>query len=542
MNALTKSIEQSRALVNTVHAGALRLKADGLLQQVSGGGSLLSSVDDWQQQSKNRDAYDQFRSWVYAAVNCICQRAIKQPINVARLKGPATASPKSTKGLLLEKMPAVIRAKAEGQEMEIDHDHPLLKVLERPNPEQWRHQFVYMIIAGLNLTGRAYVVRDEVDGETQLFAVPTTWVRTDRSKWPKIQYFVSNPKDVASQGKSRPLDESQVMSLYLPNPSDPLGAISPASSQVAAIRVDDRIQTCQEKHFDNGIFPSWVVTVGKNPTGDAQAGLRPKLTGAQRRQIMGAIRRVLGSISNYGSPAILDGLIESIVPLGRSQLELGWEKSEQMLKTRILSAFGVHPFLLGEPIPVGGYSQSTNIMQVFSDRVNSFLSLLSVAMTHFLNMNVEEGGDRVLVWWEECRASDQSLDWANRKYAFDNGIINHNEFRTMMGLPENADWDGYQLSARALSVITALLPQVGMGAVSPDQLVATLVGCGVDEETAIRIAGPVPESAGPAPAVEPLALAAQELSGAVAALRMEPERYLEGIMGKLRDEKEILGD
>ena len=62
--------------------------------------------------------------------------------------------------------------------MEVLEDHPLLDVLERPNPIQYRWQFVYSFVANLNLTGRAYVVRDEgEDGRTEFYCPPTTWVK-----------------------------------------------------------------------------------------------------------------------------------------------------------------------------------------------------------------------------------------------------------------------------------------------------------------------------------------------------------------------------
>jgi hypothetical protein len=92
----------------------------------------------------------------------------------------------------------------------------------------------------------------------------------------------------------------------------------------------------------------------------------------------------MGGVANYGEPAIVDGMIESVTRLSATQNEMGWEKSEDKIRTRILSAFGVHPYILGEPVGVGGYAQVVNIEKRFYKRVNTFLDMLSTVVTNFV--------------------------------------------------------------------------------------------------------------------------------------------------------------
>ena len=71
-------------------------------------------------------------------------------------------------------------------------------------------------------------------------------------------------------------------------------------------------------------------------------------------------------------------MIESIDRLSMEANEMGWERSSKEVKSSILSAFCVHPFILGEPLNVGGYSQATEIKERFFERrVQLFLGLLN---------------------------------------------------------------------------------------------------------------------------------------------------------------------
>ena len=552
MNALTKSFERSNALINTSHTSALQLKAAGVMDRMVSP-SMSSSPADWQQQGRNRENYAMFRSWVYAAINALASEAASQPVNVGQMKGVAapeeeegtekrqlsrTKSLRDRKQMLLDKMPKQMRIKAANAELEVLPDHELIDILERPNPLQHRYQFVYSFVANLNLTGRAYIIRDEDKGKPQFYSLPSTWVRPDHSDGPYSKFFVANPRDMDFASKTKPLDASQVAMAYLPNPADPMGAISPASSQAAAIRVDDRIQVCEEKFFDNGIFPSVVVTVGKDPHPDVPGGVRPRLTGTQRRQVVGAIRRVMGSVANYGNPAIVDGLIENIVPFSRTQSDIGWEKSEATLKTRILSAFCVHPFILGEPVGVGGYAQTYVIRERFCDRLNVFLDLLSTLMTQFATVSLKgkekqkademAKGNKILVWWEQTKPRDPSLDWSNLRFARENGDVSSSEFRAKLGLPPDEDKAVEIIPPKLLGAISPILSLIGSGLTQPDQAQALLEAIGVPVELAQRIVGAGTQE-------EYVQEATEELKRAIKLMRQDPTYMADAILKRIYD-------
>lgn len=562
MNALQKSLQRSNAMIATVQTRALQQKAGGMVDGLS---PSVGTLSDWHSNAKDRERYSQFRGWLYAAVNALASEAAGQPVNVGRLAGDESpAEPKSRpRGAKARhyrmKMTQNIGRKAADHQLEVLPNHQLLRVLEHPNPIQYKWQFVYSFIANLCLTGWSYIVADQPKGKrgepapVNFYSLPTTWVRPDHRDGPFSRFKIVNPRRPSESSDDKDwLDRSQVGFAYLPNPSDPLSAMAPAASQQEAIKIDTAIQKCQSLFFDNGVFPSVVVTIGKDPHPDVPGGVRPRLTAPQRRQVIGAIRKSMGSVANYGNPAIVDGMIESIERLSATQNEIGWEKSETTVRTRILSAFGVHPYILGEPVGVGGYAQAAKIEERFCKRVNTYLDMLSILISEFARATGEDSN--LLVWWEKTEPHDPSLHWTNVRAARSSGDITQNEMRAMLGLPPDEDRNESVISGAQVSSVIQLLGQVGAGTVTKEQARAVLVGMGLPDELAEEMAeGPEPPEPPPAapggPATPPkpvegeeeegeeeegeteMAQATRALKRAVGELKATPESVVDRILG-----------
>lgn len=425
--------------------------------------------------------YRHFRGWVYSAINALASEAASQPALAGRKYTTAASMRRSpsvaTKAAWTKMPPRVKFHFGQVGEIEVLPEHPVLKLLEEPNEIQRRWQFVYSFVANLCLTGWGYIIGGEdEDRKLKLYSVPTTWVTPDHTNGPFSGFYLQNPDNY--EEKPIPLSRENVAFAHLPNPANPLSATSPVGAQIQAIRVDDHIQTSQERFFENGIFPASIVKIGKDPHPDVQAdGLRPRLTPEQRRQVTAAIKKVLGGVANMGAPAIVDGLIEDIKPMSFSQKEMGWEKSEDKIRIRILSAYGVHPYILGEPINIGGYAQAAKIEERFCKRVNVLLDMLSALTSSFAVPMTEE--DSVVVWWEECSASDPNIHWQNVRKARDLGDITRDEFRAMLGLSDSLPEEDVH-RARLLDTsgganfLLQLMDRVGSGSISEEAAAAAV--------------------------------------------------------------------
>jgi len=470
ISLLDKAYKRSESLATANYGRAVQMKQAGELPIVSSMDA--SAFGGGQKKAADRKRYQLFRDWTYSAVNAVCMKAAGQPVNVARLQGANERDeernkPSQMKQWLEQKMPPAMRTKNAGVEMELLIDHPLIDLLDNPNDVQNRWQFVYTFVANLNLTGWGYLVGGETNGKMGVWSIPTTWITPIHKDGSFSKYRFKRPGEA---GEGVLLDRENVAFAHLPDPANLLGALSPAEAQMNAVRIDDHIQTSQEAFFENGIFPSMVVTIGKNVLNDGTEGPRPVLTPAQRRQVIGAISKQNRGVANYGGLGIIDGLVERFDRFSATQNEMGWEKSEKTVRTRILSAFGVHPFILGEPMNVGGYSQAVEIKGIFCDRVNSFLEMLSGLANSFMAPMVEQG-ERLKVWWELCIPKDPSIEAVDWREAAKRGDVTRNETRARLGLPPDeaaADRAALLSTVGGMTGAVQVLTAMGNGFITPE--------------------------------------------------------------------------
>ncbi len=515
-NYVKNALIRSDSLINTAAAVVMNLKKAGSLPSSlfdSGGMGMFGGFNS----DTGKQGYASFRGVVYGAVNAIATRGAGQAVHVGRMVDPdkvgeptgikkysryAKARRKLCPEYMRKQMTMGARTKSAGKELEIIDDHPFYELMEKPNQFQNRWTFTYSFIANLCLTGWSYIVAGEdEEGNLELYSLPTSWVHPDHTNGPYAEFRVFNPRKPELAFEGPPLTRDQVAFAYLPNPADPMSAMAPAGAQKLAIKIDENIQTSQVAFFQNALMPSAIVTMGKQPHPDVPGGIRPRLTGPQRRQVYGAIRKVMQGLSNYGNPAIIDGMIESIERLSSTQNEIGWEKSEKTIKSRILSAFGVHPFILGEEMP-GSYAQAFIVKEMFDTKVNVYLDLLSTIMTEFLpkflpepakakaKKKLEERKKKLLVWWDECVSVDPSMEKAMWDGARGRGDVSQNEYRAYMNLPPDEDKNQAVIDKTALTAIMGIAVQTAGGVLQPDQAIAIFEGLGLPSELARKIAGP----------------------------------------------------
>jgi phage portal protein BeeE len=504
---LTKTLAKIDGVANSAYETTMARKAvGGAIDFVPSG--LQGGLSGWQQQQEFANRYNIMRGWVYAAINALACEGAGQPPVIARLKGSkvevegkkCARKRHDRNRLRTSKMTTSARTKAAEQEYEILESHLLVDLLEKPNAFQNKWQFVYSFVCNLVLTGWAYVVvssSKRKGGKLELYSLPTTWVKPKHDKGPFSEFEVKNPKAVGVEPVT--LDARQVGFAHLPNPADPLASLAPASTQMAAIRIDDHIQTSQSMFFENGIFPSVIITMG---SGFSDTEGRPVLTRDQRSMIQSALRRRYASDLNQGNAVIVDGLIDKIEPFQASHREMGWDKSETKIRTRILSAFGVHPFILGEPVSVGGYAQAVIIQERFFKRVNTYLDMLGTLLTNLLGGI--EGNERLLIWFEVCQAFDRSLRQSMLLTMRKEGDISQNELRAEAGFPPDEDLNQAVVQPTMMQGVGQVLGMLGQGAIQREQAVAVFEAMGIPTEMAEDIAGVgLPEPEPPAPPEPP---------------------------------------
>jgi phage portal protein BeeE len=350
--------------------------------------------------SKAHEQLRHFTGWVYASIRPIAQRIAGQPIHVGRR--------------------ASIRRGSKAAKPEPMRSHDLLDLLGNPNDLMVAWSLMFTTVASMELTGRQLWW---LPGRKQILPIPTSWLVGFEGST-SFQSFKIRPPYT---GEAFNLPANECAYFAYPNPADPHGATSPLQAVAGAVDTDEAITASQVSAFQQGINPHHAVIVGRDPHPDFPGGIRPRLTDAQQRQIINAIRKRYSGMYKHGEPLILDGLIEDVKRLSSTPEEMDWMDSAKQTKARIAQGFGTNPIIMGE-IEGANRASATAADKHFCDfTINPKIELLSQTLTEWLAPMF--GGD-IVVWIEPCTANDAEMALKRMELAAKHGALRMNELRT----------------------------------------------------------------------------------------------------------------
>ena len=484
--ALDRAIDRSRGSTDSIKAAARRSGGNREAVSIISGRSQPYSQLIGSKESGSD--YKYFKGWPYTCVNAIAKRCARQN----PLMGTSNRDSKKTLSLIKSADQKHVKLRLRSMSPEEKHDlfvfrkkstpwyiqkyasseiavieqHPLLDALMNPNDLMTKWALFYVTIASLELTGRAYwwIYQDkssnsDTGNEIHIWPLPSSWVKPiSDGRGFNVEYEVTPP------GAAKPftIPGNQIAPFILPDPSNPLGAVSPLRTQINAVKLDESIQTAQTVAMDQGIFPGVVLTAGRLPNMPPGAQVvRPVLTKEQRHDIITAIRGAFQGAMNFGEPFIVDGLIESVTPFTKDPIEMAFKESGDIAKSRIFGAYGLNPIIIGE-IAGANRAQATAAESNFIQNVvNPMLEMIGEVITFWYGRNdtlQDFGSDSsVYIWIEPAEASDADLEMGKWRIGLKSRSVFRNEYRTnVMGLQPDPRFD-------ALDVLDFQNPQQGTG-------------------------------------------------------------------------------
>lgn len=439
--------------------------------------------ESYQRQQSTREAYGLVRNWVWSCVHAVAKRCAGQPWmagHFERPQGRRTAGPLTAKGYNRQLIPKIRKAAYSADDIEQDPEHPVLWLLDKPNSVQGKAEFVQMLVMNILATGEWYWIGGVTGSgdkqKAELWAVPSAWIQPDHRKGVFKGFILQT-----GMGSGIPLAPENVARGYFPNPADPKACLAPLAATAQSARIDEYILNSQEASFERGINPNLIVTIGKHigPDGKPQAS-PPRLTGAQRRQIIRAVRHIWSQTVAQGDPAILDGLIDDVKKLQMTPQEMDWQNSGNTVKARIMQAFGVNPIILGEVTPANKAQAVVAEHNFLRNVVNPILEGISKAASEFFTPFYDDG-ETLAVWLEQAEARDEEMEFRRWSEARKNGDVTQDQYLGYMGLPPVDPKDREPKRSplfnnpQTLAQVAALAAQVSAGAMSHDNAVQTLV-------------------------------------------------------------------
>ena len=231
---------------------------------------------------------------------------------------------------------------------QILEQHPLINLLDRPNPLQSYSEFFSSLFGYLLLSGNAYILKVGAENgaprELHQLRPDRIVIKGGGKPIPEKYEYRVNGRVEASYDVDQDDGFSELKHIKLWNPLDDYYGCSPLSA--SAIDVDQH--NMSSKHnvnlLANGARPSGAVIF--KPKDDA--GFPVNLTESQRQQLLTDINNRFAGQNNAGRPLLLEGDFDWR-EMGMSPKDMDFLNLKHMSATDIAMCFGVPNQLVGVP-------------------------------------------------------------------------------------------------------------------------------------------------------------------------------------------------
>ena len=222
-------------------------------------------------------------------------------------------------------------------------NHPLMRLLERPNPEQGLPDLLEAFFGGLQTAGNGYLeaVQDDQGQPFELYAL-----RSDRMKvvpgargWPEAYDYSVGGRNVRL---TRQADGwMPVLHLKLLNPLSDYYGFSPLEAAAFAVDVHTASGAWNKALLDNAARPSGALVYGGGEGGE-------RLTDEQFERLKAELTETHSGTAAAGRPLLLEGGLDW-KPMSLSPADMDFIDGKHAAAREIALAFGVPPPLLGIP-------------------------------------------------------------------------------------------------------------------------------------------------------------------------------------------------
>ena len=217
--------------------------------------------------------------------------------------------------------------------------HPLLDLLDAPNPAQDRQSLLEALHGHLALTGNAYVeaVGGAAPAELHVLRPDRMRVIPGPSGWAEgFEYRAGGRVVRFAQDEAAP----PILHLRAFHPLDDHYGLSPLQAAAAPVDVHNAASRWNKALLDNAARPCGAVVYDGPDAGT--------LTPEQRTDLRDQLEALHQGAANAGRPMLLEGGLDW-KPMGLSPSEMEFMAGKDAAAREIALAFGVPPLILGLP-------------------------------------------------------------------------------------------------------------------------------------------------------------------------------------------------
>ena len=343
---------------------------------------------------------------------------------------------------------------------EIVEQHPLIDLLNRPNPLQSYSEFFNSLFGYVLLGGNAYILKvgSEMGTPQELHQLrPDRMViKGSGNPIPDRYEYVVNGRVQKTYKVDQVNGYSEVKHVKLWNPLDDYYGLSPMSA--AAVEVDQF--NMSSKHnvnlLQNGARPSGAVIF--KPQDDA--GFAANLSESQRQQLLTDLNNRFSGAGNAGRPMLLEGDFDW-KEMGLTPKDMDFHRLKNMAATDIALCFGVPSQLVGVPDAQTYANVSEARLALYEETIIPHLRKIQSDLNEWLvplyddRLKLEFDIDSIPALSERKRKTYENVTSAVRE-----GIMTRNEARQQIGLSPVDGADGLYISANLFPLTDEAVPEV----------------------------------------------------------------------------------
>ena len=312
--------------------------------------------------------------------------------------------------------------------------HPIMDLLNRPNPLQSNSEFFASLFGYLLLAGNSYVLKVGADNqppsELHLLRPDRITIKGGQNYIPeKYQYIISG-RVHAEYEVDQETANSDLKQIKLWNPLDDYYGLSPLAA--GALEIDQHNMSAKHNVnlLNNGARPSGAVVF--KPRDDQ--GFAVNLTESQRQQLLTDLNNRFSGTSNAGRPMLLEGDFDW-KEMGLSPKDMDFGNLKHMATTDIALCFGVPSQLVGVPDAQTYANVAEARLALYEETIIPYLKKIESDMNEWL---VPMFGEDLMFCYDidsiPALSERRKKTYENVSLAVREGIITRNEARERLGL------------------------------------------------------------------------------------------------------------
>lgn len=260
----------------------------------------------------------------------------------------------------------------------LDPEHPLLRLLRRPNSRQSWAQFIGQVETYLAINGNVYIypIVTTFEGVAELWAFDADSVVPMRSnnKFAPVTGWQLNTGTSTIR-----LEPDQLIHIKLNASSDDLLGVSPMYVARMYVEQQNIAGVWNKSTLQNGARPSMVIKA-------------PEMTKSQRRDLRQEVRDSTQGAANSSNVMLIDDRME-VTPLGFTAVEMDYVQGVTMAARAICVAYSVPSELVGDVANKTYANLSEARSQYAKSCILPELQLIYGELEHYLLPRFPDVGD-----------------------------------------------------------------------------------------------------------------------------------------------------